>query len=188
VISKRGTKFFSVERQSPLEAFQAVKYLREASLTMLDTSMAFLLRHQIAPQHALETATKIAVEILHPILGKIDPYDLGAFDLDSSLSKDYCRRICSPVDKQKRTQRSADYKALVETYPAHEFGIDREEARVLGLNVCEPSEVLDDVFEELRQHLDKVNSFIGLIDRDKENTHEKVTTESSQATAENQES
>jgi hypothetical protein len=64
VISKRGTKFFSVERQSPLEAFQAVKYLREASLTMLDTSMAFLLRHQIAPQHALETATKMAVEIL----------------------------------------------------------------------------------------------------------------------------
>jgi hypothetical protein len=148
VISKRGTKFFSVERQSPLEAFQAVKYLREASLTMLDTSMAFLLRQQIAPQHALETATKMAVEILHPILGKIDPYDLGAFDLDSSLAKDYCRRICSPADKQKRTQRSADYKALVETYPAHEFGIDREEARVLGLNVCAPSEALDDVFEE----------------------------------------
>jgi hypothetical protein len=73
VISKRGTKFFSVERQSPLEAFQAVKYLREASLTMLDTSMTFLLMHQIAPQHALETATKMAVEILHPILGKLTP-------------------------------------------------------------------------------------------------------------------
>jgi hypothetical protein len=55
---------------------------------------------------------------------------------------------------------------------------------VLGLNVCEPSETLDDVFEELRHHLDKVNSFIGLIDIGKENTREKITTDSSRATTE----
>jgi hypothetical protein len=48
----------------------------------------------------------------------------------------------------------------METYPAHEFGIDREEARVLGVNVCEPSEALDNVFEELRQHLDSDIDFL----------------------------
>jgi len=151
---------------------------------MLDASMTFFIRPQIAPQHALETASKLAVEILQPISGKIDPYDLGAFDLDSDLSKDYCRHICNPIEKQKRTQRTANYKALVETYPAHEFVIDREEARVLGLNVCEPSEELDNLFEELRPYLEKVNSYIGLIKTNEESLHEKATTDSSRATTE----
>ena len=133
VISKRGTKFFSVERQSPLEPFQAVKYLREASLTMLDATMAFLLRHQIVPQHALETAAKMAVEILHPILGKVDLYDLGAFDLDSSLSKDYCCRICSPVDKQKRSEprRKLQKADLHKQSEIREF-LQESEERVQG--------------------------------------------------------
>jgi hypothetical protein len=188
VISKRDTKFFSVERQSPLEAFQAVKYLRESSLTMLDTSMIFLIKHQIAPQHALESAGRLAVQLMQPILGKIDPYDLGAFDLDSSLSKDYCRRICNPVDKRKRTQRTANYQSLVEKYPAHEFVIDREEARALGLIVCEPPEILADIFDELRPHLEKVDSFIGLIPAMKESHHEKGATDPSRAPTETLES
>ena len=36
VLSKRNERFFASERQSPLEAFQAVKYLREFALTALN--------------------------------------------------------------------------------------------------------------------------------------------------------
>lgn len=56
VISKSQQKFFAGERQSPLEAFQAVKYLREFGLTALDATMMFLLNHGVAPKPALETA------------------------------------------------------------------------------------------------------------------------------------
>lgn len=42
VLSKRPGKFFSAERQSPLEAFQAVKYLRELALSTIDGGMAIL--------------------------------------------------------------------------------------------------------------------------------------------------
>lgn len=163
VISKRNTKFFTGERQSPLEAFQAVKYLREYTLTVLDASIVFLFQRQVAPQLALETASKLAVEVAKPILDKIEPYDLGAFGLDSSLAIDYCRRICEPKESSKQTQSQANYRALVEKYPAHEFVIDTAEAESLGLNVCEPDEELNDLIDELRVHLRSLRSYIGFV-------------------------
>ncbi len=172
VLSKRNTKFFTGERQSPLEAFQAVKYLREYTLTSLDAGIVFLLRQQIAPQLALETASKLAVELAKPILDKIEPYDLGAFGLDSSLAIDYCRRICSPKESHKKTQRDANYKTLVEKYPAHEFIIDMAEAETLGLTVCEPDDTLNDLFDELRVHLRSLQSFVGFVPQQEEEDHD----------------
>jgi hypothetical protein len=163
VLSKRQGRFFVVERQSPLEAFHAVKYVREYSLTPLDAVMAFLLKRTVAPQIALETATELAARLAQPILEKIEPYDLGAFELDSSLANDYCRRICDPADMSKRTQRGADYRSLVEKYPAHEFTIDIAEASSLGLNVCEPSDRLADLFDELREDIDDIHLYVGLV-------------------------
>jgi hypothetical protein len=58
------------------------------------------------------------------------------------------------------------------------------EARVLGLTVCEPSEGLDDLFEELRLYLEKVSAYIGLIHTNKESPHEKAKADSSRATTE----
>lgn len=164
VISKRPTKFFAVERQSPLEAFQAVTSLQEVALTALNSFMVFLLRQQnVAPQPALETASKMAIQLTQPILEKIDPYDLGAFALDSGLATDYCRRVCAPAEGEKRTQRGAKFRTLVERYPAHEFVIDFSEAATLGLTVDEPTENLEDLFDELGPYLDILSTFIGLV-------------------------
>jgi hypothetical protein len=163
VISKRHGKFFAIERQSPLEAFQAVKYLREYSLTSLDAFMAFLIEHMVAPQPSLETASRLAVQIVQPILDKIEPYDLGALALDSNLAKNYCRRICHPTDPGKKAQRDAKYVSLVETYPAHEFVIDRWEAENIGLVVDEPSDEVDDLFDEIADTLESVHNFVGFV-------------------------
>jgi hypothetical protein len=122
----------------------------------------------VAPQPALDTASKLAVQIVQPILEKIEPYDLGAFALDSSLAMDYCRRICNPPEGPKKTQRNANFRSLVEKYPAHEFVIDIAEAPSLGLNVCEPTEEVNDLFDELREHLDDVHTFVGLITDDED--------------------
>jgi len=85
VISKRQGKFFAIERQSPLEAFQAVKYLREFTTTVLDAHMTFLTQRLVSPKTALDTAAMLAVKCVEPIIGKIEPYDLGAFALDADL-------------------------------------------------------------------------------------------------------
>ncbi len=168
VISKRPGKFFALERQSPLEAFQALRYLREISLTELNATLLFLLDHGIAPQTALETARELAGQLVQPMLGKIDPYDLGAFRLDSQLSLGYCERIANPASLPYQTQREANYSVLVEKYPAHEFIIDLHEAHTLGLNVCEATEQVSDLFDELRVYLSSpskpgLTTYIGLV-------------------------
>ncbi len=163
VLSKRKERFFQIERQSPLEAFEAVRYLRRFSLESLDATMDFLLQHQVAPHLALSTASEVAIHLVEPILNKIEPYDLGAFGLDSRIAIEYCNRICRPQNQDKQTQRSVDPEILVESYPAHEFIIDIEEARSLGFNVSEPTESVDKAFDELRNLLPRVHEFIGFV-------------------------
>lgn len=164
VLSKRSTKFFTHERQSPLEAFQAVRYLREFSLTTIEAVTAYLIsRQRVAPLTALETASKLSVELARPVLEKIEPYDLGSFALDSRLASRYCEGISAPVEERKLTQRGAQINALVEQYPAHEFSIDRSEAEALGFKVSEPDEALEDAFEELGRFLDRLKIFVGFV-------------------------
>ena len=163
VSSRRHEEFFATERQSPLEAFQAIKYLREFALSSLNVSMMFLLDRGMAPRPALDAASSLSSHLAQPILSKIDPYDLGSFALDSALSLNYCQRVGNPSNPKKKTQRTVPYLALVEGYPAHEFIIDIEEARALGFNVSEPSAELDALFDELRPLLDGINSYIGLV-------------------------
>ena len=79
------------------------------------------------------------------------------------MALDYCQRVARPTDSVKRTQRDAQYRFLVEKYPAHEFVVDLEEARVLGFNVSEPESELDSLFDELRPHLEEVQQYIGFV-------------------------
>lgn len=105
----------------------------------------------------------MSVELSRPILDKIDPYDLGAFSLDNELAVHYCRRVASPADAAKKTQRGARYNDLVENYPAHEFVIDIDEAKSLGLAVSAPDDALDSLFESVRPHLEGFHIYVGLI-------------------------
>lgn len=163
VLSRQTQKFFATERQSPVEAFQAVRYLREQALVSLDAGMRFLTQRMVAPRPSLETSARLAVDLARPILEKIDPYDLGAFSLDSNLAINYCRRVATPSDSNKKTQRNVNFKLLVENYPAHEFVIDIEEARSLGFSVCSPEDQLDVLFNELRPHLEELREYVGLV-------------------------
>ena len=168
VISRRQGKFFALERQSPLEAFQAVRYLREFALTSLDAGMQFLLEHGVAPRPALDTAANMAVALSRPILEKIDPFDLGAFSLDSILSMNYCERNSRPLDTSRHTQKNVDFASLVERYPAHEFTIDLEEAQALGFQAEGPDGDLDALFDELSLEFEDARDCIGLIAPDRE--------------------
>ncbi len=163
VISKKHEKFFASERQSPLEAFQAVKYLRGIALGSLDATMTFLFDKNVAPKPALETSCNFGLHLVQPILAKIDPYDLGAFSLDASLAVHYCERIANPADPQKKTQRKVKVRDLVEKYPAHEFVIDLEEAKALNFNVIEPTPELDALFTEASAALNELQQYIGFV-------------------------
>jgi hypothetical protein len=164
VLSRRSEKFFAGERQSPLEAFQAVKYLREFSITSLDAMMKLLVNERgLAPKPALETSCNFGFHLVQPILAKIDPYDLGSFALDATLAIHYCERIGNPTDPQKKTQRGVPYRDVVVKYPAHEFVIDIEEAKELNFNVVEPSAEVDALFDEIAVLLNDLEYYIGFV-------------------------
>lgn len=171
VISKRPEKFFATERQSPLEAFEAVKYLREFAVSSLDALMEVLVNRGVAPQKALDTASRLAAELVRPILEEIKPYDLGAFSLDSRLALTYCREIARPTDRSKKTQRTALVKSLVEWYPTHEFAIDIAEAESLRFKVSEPTPELDESFDQFRLQVAAVKAYIGLVPPALEEVH-----------------
>ena len=167
VISKRPQKFFTSERQSPLEALEWVSYVRELTFSSMDTSMHELLRQGVAPQRALESSIEIATRVARPLLERIEPYDLAALRLDSRLARLYCERVARPTDTSKQTQRNANYEALVEFFPAHEFAIDIVEARDgLKFNVDEPNDKIELIFDELRAKLTRPEAYIGLVPAD----------------------
>ena len=164
VISKRPQKFFATERQSPLEALELVNYVRELTFSSMDISMNVLLRQKIAPQRALENSIEVATRIARPLLERIEPYDLAALRLDSRLALLYCERVARPSDSSKKTQREANYRDLVEHFPAHEFAIDIAEAKDgLKFNVSEPDSRIEDIFDELRPKLERSRACIGLV-------------------------
>ncbi len=175
VVSKRPEKFFATERQSPLEAFEAVKYLREFAVSSLDALMELLMDRGVAPQKALDTASRLAADLVRPILEEIKPYDLGAFSLDSRLALTYCREIARPTDSAKKTQRTALIKSLVEWYPTHEFAIDIAEAESLRLKVSEPTPELDETFDQFRLQVAAVKAYIGLVPPAVEGGHHEDT-------------
>ncbi len=167
VISKRPQKFFTSERQSPLEALELVSYVRELTFSSMDTSMHELLRQGVAPQRALESSIEIATRVARPLLERIEPYDLAALRLDSRLARLYCERVARPIDQSRQTQRNANYEALVEFFPAHEFAIDIVEARDnLKFNVNEPDGTIESIFDELRSKLSRAEAYIGLFPKD----------------------
>jgi hypothetical protein len=163
VTSKRRERFFSSERQSPLEAFQTIRHLREYSLESMDAVMLFLLDKRVTHKLALESAAKVSVDLVRPILERIEPFDLGAFALDSRVAIEYCTRIANPANPAKQAQRGVSAKALVENYPAHEFVIDYEEATSLGFSVALPAPEIDFQFDALRRRLGRLRKYIGLI-------------------------
>jgi hypothetical protein len=157
VMSRRPSKFFMAERQSPIEAFQAMKYLQRVSMKYL------LFQQGLAPQTAVETASKLAIDFVKPILEKIEPYDLGSFAKDNRLALDYCRNIASPRDSSIRSQRRANIDALVEGYTSHEFFLDAAEARQLGFEVEIPDENLESLFDGFRNAVQNVETYVGMV-------------------------
>jgi len=156
-------RFFAGERRSPLEAFRALNELRTMMLDSVDAIVEFLLERKVEPQQALKTASEMTLQLVQPIAAKIDPYDLGVFALDRLMAAEYCKRIAAPQDITKRTQRKVDPQVLVESYPAHDFVIDLEEAKSLNFAVSEATPALEDLFDQIRSLLEQAHLYVGFV-------------------------
>lgn len=156
-------RFFDGERRSPVESFRAFSELRGMVLESVDQVMDFLLERKVDPENALKAASEMALQMVEPMTAKIEPCDLGILALDRLMASSYCKRIASPHDLTKKTQRKVDLEAVVSSYPTHDFVIDIEEARSLGFQLSEANPTLEDLFDEIRPLLVEVQLYVGFV-------------------------
>jgi hypothetical protein len=156
-------RFFDGERRSPIEAFRAFSELRAMVLDSVDHVMEFLLERKVDPERALKAASEMVLQLIQPVVAKIEPCDLGTLALDRLMASSYCERIASPDDPTKKTQRKVDLQSLVGSYPTHDFVIDIEEARTLGFQLSEANPTLEDLFDEIRPLLEEIHLYVGFV-------------------------
>ncbi len=155
-------RFFGMERSAPFEAFWALHALRDFMLGSVESAVDFLVERKVPPEAALEVASRLSARFVEPIVSRINPGDIGIFSINGAMAVDYCRRISTPSDATKRTQRNVDPEELIRC-PGHEFAIDFEAARRLNFAVSDAAPELEELFDELRPLLEEVDQYIALI-------------------------
>jgi len=83
---------------------------------------------------ASEIASKMAVSAMEPIYRQIDPLQIGEYDRYLKVAKDYGLRLTA----SGKNMTKENLLTLINTYPSHDFVIDRREAGELFSNVRTP--------------------------------------------------
>jgi hypothetical protein len=125
---EKGQEYFS-----PLDEFKSVEFLREYSSDILDY-FSFVLEHRgMSAKQALHEAIHGVVGIMNPLYSHIDPSKLGSYRQVLAEGEEYAKRLLQTrMDEDEAAELA---RHLVWDYPAHDFVIDRREARSLGLPV-----------------------------------------------------
>ncbi|MBD2579851.1 hypothetical protein [Oscillatoria sp. FACHB-1406] len=92
---------------------------------------------------AADIASSMAVGLLTPIAGQIDPLRLGELSRSMEVAYEYGIRLNPSL--------GGKIKKLVDGYPSHSFVIDRQEAKGLFPSVREPSNeelILEQILEQ----------------------------------------
>jgi hypothetical protein len=125
---EKGQEFFS-----PLDEFKSVEFLREYSSDILDY-FSFVLEHRgMSVKQALHESIHGVIGIMNPLYSHIDPSRLGSYRQVLAEGEEYAKRLLQTRMGEEEAAELARH--LVWDYPAHDFVIDRREARSLGLPV-----------------------------------------------------
>lgn len=117
-----------IGRDSGLVAIQAMESLK---LETMEQFTKFFFDIQIrtfgrlTPKFAADIAQELAVGVMEPIYGQLDPFRIGENQRNLSVVERYAERL--------KTENVLDHsiKQLVYSYPSHDFIIDRKESRTL---------------------------------------------------------
>ncbi len=132
---------------SPLDEFKSMEYLKEYSIDILDYyAMALVERSGMSLKEAFHQAMPAVTNLMAPLYNKIDPSKIGNYRQSLAVGEEYAKRLLTSggsVNPEKIAQ------SLVWKYPAHDFIIDRFEAKQMGLPAVNLSEGDDDLFYDV---------------------------------------
>lgn len=139
---------------SPIDDFKSMEFLREHAVEILDYfTLTIIERSGVSLKEALHESMPATIGIVRSLYEKIDPLEIGGHRRALAIGEEYATRLLKLVNNPNY-QTIAE--RLVWNYPAHNFVLDFEECRELGL----PVELLDrsldqqltDALNELLKH------------------------------------
>lgn len=129
-------------RESGLDIQQALDIIGSEAFTMFQSYFIQLIESSqgiISTKTAADIANSMAVQLLAPITGQIDPLRLGEMNRVMQIAQDYGQRLSSNLLNQDATEAIAK---LSSEYHAHGFVIDYTEAKQLfNERIREPTEI-----------------------------------------------
>ncbi|PYV70866.1 MAG: hypothetical protein DMG96_30155 [Acidobacteria bacterium] len=124
---EKGFEFFS-----PLDEFKSMEFMKEYATGILDYFSLALAERGMSVKQGLHEAIAGTVGIMNPLYSHIDPSRVGSYRRALSEGEEYAKRLLSSV-RNPNAEELAEH--LVWDYPAHDFVIDFQVARGLGLPV-----------------------------------------------------
>lgn len=160
-----------VEREgiiSALDEVHTLEQLNAAALNVFDQAMLLLLgRTGKKIETILPHTLEYAANVIRPLIENIDAVHYTQMARVLQVAEEYAIRLLSSKHAEKETKNIAG--RLVKQYPEHEFVIDFDEAKKIGLKVEKPSPELDAIFDAL---IPKLNEGLTLLGQFKEINHE----------------
>jgi Serine dehydrogenase proteinase len=125
---EQGGKSFS-----PLDEFKSMEYMRDLAIEWIDYYATVMLeQYEISIHEGLRDAVPLVSSLLNPIFEQIDPIEMGGNRRAIAISEEYAKRMLAISGNPHHNKI---VRRMVWEYPSHDFCIDFDEARAIGLPV-----------------------------------------------------
>lgn len=146
---------------SPLNEFKSMEFLRDYATECLDYFSWLLVERGYSVKQALHEALPGVTSIMSPIYGKVDPSKLGSYRRALAEGEEYAVRLLDSAGNENSKKLA---ERLVWKYPAHDFVINRNEARRIGLPVEKMELAQDRVLTRLiSSMMDSEVTYVGFV-------------------------
>jgi hypothetical protein len=125
---EHGDKSFS-----PLDEFKSMEFLRDMSIEWMDYYANLMnAQYGVSFKQGLQDSIPLVTGLMAPIFGQIDPIKMGGYRRAIAIGEEYAKRMLALTGNPKAKDI---IQQVVWEYPSHDFMIDSEEAKELGLPV-----------------------------------------------------
>jgi hypothetical protein len=133
---EQGGKSFS-----PLDEFKSMEYMRDLAIEWIDWYATVMNeQYEMSIHDGLRDAVPLVSNLMRPIFEQIDPIEMGGNRRAIAISEEYAKRMLAISGNP---HHGKIVRRMVWDYPSHDFCIDFDEAKAIGLPVERLSEAQD---------------------------------------------
>ena len=136
-----------LESFSPIDEFKSMEFLREYAIELMDYyAIGLVERGGMSVKDAFHEAMPAVANTMSPLYARIDPSKIGSYRRSLAVAEEYAKRL---LEARKIPNSDKIAETLVWKYPSHDFVIDRDEAKAIGLPVMPLEANQEDAFVEV---------------------------------------